>query len=278
LAPTPSGYLHTGNIYNFLLNWLWARSNGGKVLLRIDDGDAARKRAAYVEDIFKVLHWLQLDWDIGPASPDDFEKNWSQQHRSAMYRTALELLQQQQVLFACNCSRTRLATTVCDCAKKQLPFTTEAIAWRIKVIADSNINFTDKAMGSVTFDVAQLANENILQRKDGTAAYQLTSVIDDAYFGVTHICRGSDLLPSTAMQLYVDKLLPAPHLQHCSFWHHQLLVGDDGTKFSKSAGHLSTSIIETIKKETLLASFANWMGWPQNITLKEMIGMSIFSL
>ena len=80
LAPTPSGFLHLGNALNFLLIWQCARQNGGKILLRIDDLDSERKRPAYLEDIFESLHWLGIDWDEGPRSPEDFEQKIGRAH------------------------------------------------------------------------------------------------------------------------------------------------------------------------------------------------------
>lgn len=273
IAPTPSGYIHTGNIYNFLLNWLWARSNGGKVLLRIDDGDAERKRKEYVEDIFRVLDWLELDWDIGPAGPDDFEKDWSQSCRTGLYSSVLNELKEKEMLFACECSRNQ----ECNCMEKNMSLSQHGIAWKIKIIDSNIISFNDKILDEVKIDISP-AGPFVVKRKDGFASYQVCSLADDRHFGVTHICRGSDLQESTAMQLYIDKQLSLPYFDACSFWHHHLLNDSDGNKLSKSAGALGSSIIHTIQKEELLSIFANWMGWSKQgkITLKEMLGRKEF--
>ena len=256
LAPTPSGFLHPGNIFNFLLNWHWARTNGGKVLLRIDDADAERKRPEYLDDIFRVLDWLGLDWDIGPTGPDDLEKNWSQARRRELYDELLNELTGKQLLFACACSRKELASGICNCREKRLALSSPAVAWRIQ--APAMARFHDKALGNVTQELS--AGSFIVRRKDGIAAYQLASLADDRHFGVTHIGRGEDLLASTAMQLYLDSRLNIPYLSRCSFWHHPLMVADDGSKLSKNAGHLSRSIMESVKKEELLDAFGKWIG------------------
>lgn len=94
MAPTPSGFLHLGNMYNFILNWLWARANNGKVLLRIDDADTERKRKEYLDDIFRVLEKTGLDWDLGPTGPDDFERNWTQAQRNDIYASLLATLRE----------------------------------------------------------------------------------------------------------------------------------------------------------------------------------------
>lgn len=257
LAPTPSGFLHTGNIFNFLLNWHWARTNGGKVFLRIDDADAERKRPEYVDDIFRVLEWLGLDWDIGPAGPDDLEKNWSQSCRKDMYDELLNELAAKDLLFACECSRKELADGKCDCRKKQLKLSTAGLAWRIQTAGI--VSFKDKALGNIIHDLSA-SGSFIVRRKDGIAAYQLASLADDRHFAVTHIGRGEDLIASTAMQLYLDKQPGIPYLNNCRFWHHPLLRDDNGNKLSKSAGDQGRSIMHSMKKEELTASFEKWTG------------------
>jgi len=268
IAPTPSGYMHAGNVFNFLLNWTWARSHNGKVLLRIDDGDAERKRKEYVEDIFRVLDWLELDWDIGPTGPDDFEKNWSQSLRRPMYDAALNKLNYKNLLFACSCSRKE----VCHCIRKNIPLYTPHTAWKIKVTDNSTITFTDHINGDIT---ESIATSFAVRKKDGIPAYQLSSVIDDAYYAITHICRGADLIPSTAMQLYIDSHCSTPHLKNCRFWHHPLLTDASGAKLSKSAGVQAESITRILNKNRLLSAFAEWMGWPVDVFRHPADGIKI---
>ncbi len=277
LAPTPSGFLHQGNLFNFLLNWLWARANGGRVLLRIDDADASRKRAVYVEDIFRVLDWLGLDWDMGPAGPDDFELHWSQHRRNHLYTALLDELAQKKLLFACTCSRKELADTgnmyPCICLSKQLPLYTPGAAWRILHGNGATTSFIDNALGALTLDIATVAAGFTVRQKDGGAAYQTASLADDRHFGITHICRGADLLPCTVMQLYMDAQLDKPCFHRCQFWHHPLLTTSGGAKLSKSAGQTGQSITESVHPQILLANFAAWMGWGQHngITLEALI-------
>jgi glutamyl/glutaminyl-tRNA synthetase len=277
LAPTPSGFLHKGNIFNCLLNWLWARSQGGRVLLRIDDGDAARKRPEYVEDIFRVLDWLGLDWDIGPSGPDDFEQHWTQASRIHLYNHLLHELAEKGLLFACTCTRQQLGSGEKPypghCQSLQLPLHTPDAAWRIQVNDTTTIDFTDQAMGNISVPLGVSAGSFVVRKKDGMAAYQLCSLADDRHWGVTHIARGQDLLPSTAMQLYIDGHCGVPYLKHCQFWHHPLLANTEGHKLSKSAGHQGRSILQTAQRETILADFAHWMGWEEmkGAELTEMI-------
>lgn len=258
LAPTPSGFLHTGNVFNFLLNWHWAKHSGGKLLLRIDDADAARKRPEYVEDIFRVLNWIGIDWDIGPSGPDDFEKNWSQQHRKELYNGLLDELDAKKLLFACSCSRTQLATSTCSCKEKNIRLDMPEASWRMNTNGEI-VTFNDKAIGKVKHYLP-LQNSFVVRKKDGMAAYQLASLADDRHFAITHIGRGEDLLPSTAMQIFIDGQLGTSYLNECRFWHHPLIAGDEGSKLSKSAGEFGRSIIQYIKKDQLIRSFEKWIG------------------
>ncbi len=273
IAPTPSGYLHEGNLFNFLLNWLWARSRNGQVLLRIDDLDAARKRQEYVEDIFRMLDWLGLDWDMGPSGPDDFEKNWSQTQRQPLYEKTLQHLQEQELLFACSCTRSQLpagAPYPGTCAGRQLPLQVTPFAWRIKLQGRPDTRWEDVEMHQAVVDLAVQTGAFIVRRSDGLPAYQVCSLTDDRYFGVTHIARGADLLESTAMQLYLDQLLSPALFNQCRFWHHPLLKTASGDKISKSAGARGQSLRETGSRDNIIRAFSRWMGWEDAGTLPEL--------
>lgn len=223
LAPTPSGYLHAGNALNFILNWLAARLHpGARVLLRIDDLDADRKRPEYVQDIFDTLHWLGLDWDEGPRDVADFEQNWSQHLRLPLYRQALDNLRATGCLFACGKSRRDLepyqGKYPPEFREQGLSLDAPDVAWRIR---------TPEGFSLPDF---------IVRRRDGLPAYQLASVVDDLHFGITHVIRGADLEDSTAAQLFLAECLGWPDFSRMAFLHHPLLKDEGGIKLSKSAG------------------------------------------
>lgn len=223
LAPTPSGYLHAGNALNFILNWLAARLHpGARVLLRIDDLDADRKRPEYVQDIFDTLHWLGLDWDDGPRDVADFEQNWSQHLRLPLYRQALDELRAAGCLFACGKSRRDLepyqGKYPPEFRDQGLSLDAPDVAWRIR---------TPEGFPLPDF---------IVRRRDGIPAYQLASVVDDLHFGITHVIRGADLEDSTAAQLFLAECLGRPDFSRIAFLHHPLLKDEGGIKLSKSAG------------------------------------------
>ena len=225
LAPTPSGYLHTGNALNFVLNWLAARHNNGRLLLRIDDLDAERKRPAYVHDIFDSLEWLGLDWDEGPRSAADFENNWSQHQRISLYNKQLERLRDTGLLFACQKSRSDLAPyhgKYPEVFRNQgLSLDDPNVSWRIATPPD--------------FPMPDF----VVRRRDGIPAYQIASMVDDVLFGVTHAIRGLDLEPSTQAQQWLASCMGDADFLKIKFLHHPLLLDTSGEKMSKSAGSAS---------------------------------------
>ncbi|SHJ15393.1 glutamyl-tRNA synthetase [Hymenobacter daecheongensis DSM 21074] len=231
LAPTPSGFLHLGNAVNFVLTWLLTRRAHGKLHLRIDDLDRARLRPQYLENIFRTIEWLGLDYDHGPAGPADFEQNYSQLHHLPAYELALQRLAQVPgLLYASTRSRTSPAET-------EVPFDTPGAAWRARVPPALEIRFLDAWQGETVVPLGQQMPDFVVRKKDGIAAYQLASIIDDLRLGTTLIVRGLDLQASTAAQLWLARQLPetaAFNAHRIRFHHHPLLTGPDGLKLSKS--------------------------------------------
>lgn len=248
IAPTPSGYLHAGNLFNFLLNYLAARCRGAKLLLRIDDLDADRKRTAYVEDIFEILSWLSIDWDEGPHAPVDFENTWSQHFRLNSYHAALEVLRSKNLLFACGKSRRDLAPYDGSYPEhfrnQRLDLEAPDVAWRIK---------TPPGFPMPDF---------VVRRRDGMPAYQVASVCDDLHFGVTHAVRGADLESSTQAQYFLAECIGATSFDSIRFFHHPLLLDKNGEKLSKSAGSEAVNVLIEGSEgpEKILGATAQWLG------------------
>lgn len=245
IAPTPSGFLHLGNVFNFILTWLISRKYKGKLQLRIDDIDAVRRRNEYVEDIFYVLDWLGLNYDIGPAGPDDFYQNYSQQLRLDEYHHALKGLWGKELLFACQCSRTQIKRNSIDgqypgtCRTLDIPNNTLQTSWRIKTSPQEIVQWHDAYMGQQTFSLFNEMRDFVLKRKDNLPAYQLVSVIEDIKHNINFIVRGEDLKASTAAQLFLSKNLPNSTFHQTQFLHHPLLKNHDLKKLSKSVGALA---------------------------------------
>ena len=240
IAPTPSGYLHWGNAFSFVLTWLYAQKMSAKILLRIDDLDAARKRPEYVEDIFRSLEWLGLTCDLGPSGPDEFEANYSQRHRHDLYHEQLQWLAREGHVFACPCSRTEILSNPdkrhsAACRIKGHALTAPGNCWRF--VGDTKLEaWTDLDQTRRAVNLDQEMRDPVLRRKDGLPAYQLASVVDDTHFGVNLVVRGEDLVASTAVQRCISRLLPQATFHEATLLHHVLVSDQDGRKLSKSGG------------------------------------------
>ena len=231
LAPTPSGYLHLGNAVNFVLTWLLTRQAGGTLHLRIDDLDRARLRPAYLDNIFQVIDWLGIDYDHGPSGPDDFLRHHSQLLHLPEYNRVLRRLALVPGLVQAS-QRTRTGGPVAS-----VPHETPGAAWRAQVPAGTEILFADAWEGPTRVPLGALMPDFVVRKKDGVAAYQVASIVDDLRLGTTLIVRGLDLLPSTAAQLWLAGLLSetaAFSAVRVTFGHHPLLTNAAGQKLSKS--------------------------------------------
>src|SRR5690606_5345496 len=210
IAPTPSGYLHLGNVLSFALTAVLARQSGARIMLRIDDLDRARVRAAYVKDIFETLRYLDIPWDEGPENYPEYESTYSQTYRLGLYHNALAQLRAQGAVFACDCSRALLQRNhpagvyTGRCKHRGLPLDGNGYCWRID---------TDGV------DLPEHMRHFIVRKKDGMPAYQLASVVDDRHFGVDLIVRGHDLWESTMAQRFLAIVLGYTQFSGASFVH-----------------------------------------------------------
>lgn len=236
-APSPSGRIHLGNLWASLLAWLSVRSQGGAMVLRLEDLDPERCNQRYCDQIMRDLEWLGLDWDEEPVY---------QSKRTPLYAEIFDQLQAQGVLYPCYCTRAeRLAASAphrsdgvvlydghCRTLtpeQKLLFSQTRKAAWRIEVPSET-ISFVDLLQGTYTENLAQSCGDFIIRRSDGVYAYQLAVVIDDGDMGVTEVVRGSDLLDSTPRQIYLQQLLSLPHP---TYGHVPLLLAPDGRRLAK---------------------------------------------
>lgn len=235
IAPTPSGFLHAGNHRNFVITADLARDQGATLALRIDDADAPRYRREYVIDIFDTLQELAISWDVGPRDADDFEANWSQQHRTEYYRDELAgAIAHGLPTYACACSRARQAGPahggcVGGCRTRHLPL--EVGTTTLRVIVETGTLVT---VGDTQVDVARMMGDFVIWRRDDLPAYQLVSLVEDRDLGVTHIVRGVDLLASSAAQIYLAPWLGAGNVAEATYTHHGLVMDASGKKLSKS--------------------------------------------
>ena len=239
LAPTPSGYLHLGNAYSFSLTAALAKQTGARIFLRIDDLDRERVKHEYVQDIFDTLNYLEIPWDEGPRDYETYEMTYSQVYRMGLYEEALGRLREKGLLFACDCSRSKLQDNCQpgsyggNCKAKGLPLDTIGYNWRI----DTSNAALPPAMQYF-----------VVRKKDGFPAYQLASLVDDVHYGVDLIVRGEDLWESTLAQTYLARVLGYRTFLEATFHHHRLLKAGNREKLSKSAGAMS---IQFLRKQGL---------------------------
>ncbi|MCG7750905.1 glutamate--tRNA ligase family protein [Flavihumibacter cheonanensis] len=239
-APTPSGYLHLGNLYSFILTATIARNTSASILLRIDDMDRDRFRQEYLQNIFKTLRFFELPYQEGPKDEVDFLKYWSQQHRLDNYTKALDELRQKGLLYPCACTRTDLqkAGLLSGCARDcstKLRLDDPGLNWRYRTPEQSQFLqlFTGE---TIAYDFPVSMKDFIVRKRDGTPAYQLCSVVDDTRFGVNLVVRGVDLLESSIAQVALSHSLDNNTYATAVHFHHPLLTDKAGYKLSKSEG------------------------------------------
>ena len=236
IAPTPSGFLHRGNLASFFLTQQIVRQHNGNLLLRIDDLDRERYRTKYAENIFRVLKQAGIDWNEGPQNFEEFELRWSQQRRLAEYNRMNEQLKQTGKLYACTCSRQEKMN--CTCAAQKIDFNTAGAKWKLKTYPDQEFQLVEAFKGKIP--VRLIARDITVKRANGMPAYPIASIADDLHFGITHIVRGMDLWDSTLAQLYISHILGLDAFLNIEFFHHPLLHDGMGAKLSKSAGNALT--------------------------------------
>lgn len=252
IAPTPSGFLHLGNAYSFLLTSRVAAQYGTGILLRIDDLDRERIQDDYVQDIFDTLNFLGITWNEGPQNMQEYHELYSQVHRLPVYQALLQQLVDKGLVFACTCSRTQVLQHSVDgayagtCRDKQIPLDTPGVNWRIRTDMSKPLSFQSPDGQIHQYTLPALMKDFVIRKKDGYPAYQLASLADDLHFGIDLVIRGEDLLDSTLAQLYLADVLDAAAFLSAYFYHHPLLKDGQGTKLSKSEGALS---IQSLRKE-----------------------------
>ena len=247
-APSPTGQLHLGNARTALFAWLDARSADGAFLMRIEDLDRARVQPGAEAGQLAELAWLGLDWDEGPDRGGPFAP-YRQSERTARYDAAIESLLAAKRAFLCACSRAdvaRAASAPHDdaAAEPRYPGTCrDAVPADVIARASAQgrapavrfagggerIDFVDEVHGAVASEAGGV-DDFVLRRADGTAAYQLAVVVDDAAMKVTRVVRGDDLLRSTPRQLALYRAL---ELAPPAFAHVPLVLTPGGERLAK---------------------------------------------
>jgi glutamyl-tRNA synthetase len=241
-APAPTGRLHVGNMRTALHNWLWARRNDGRFILRIDDTDRERSRAEYDRAIRDDLAWLGLDVDEVDRQSDRFVRYEDAFARLVedgriypAYETAQELELKRKVLLGRGKPPVydRAALDLTDADRERLEAEGRRPHWRFRLDHARQIEWQDLVRGPQHLDPS-LLSDPVVRREDGSWLYMLPSVVDDVDMAITHVVRGEDHVTNTGLQLQMFDALGAPPP---AFAHEALLVGSEG-KLSKRLGSL----------------------------------------
>ncbi|HVI98117.1 MAG TPA: glutamate--tRNA ligase [Sphingomonas sp.] len=261
-APSPTGRLHVGNIRTALHNWLWARKQSGRFLLRIDDTDAERSEERYVDAIRADLAWLGLVPDGEERQSARFalyETRFEELRASGRLYPAYETAQELELKRKIQLGRglppiyDRAALALSDAERARLEADGIEPHWRFRLDHDSAIAWDDLIRGPQHFDPSMMSDP-VVRRADGSWLYMLPSAIDDAEMGVTHVVRGEDHVSNTALQLQMFAALGAAPP---AFAHEALLTGSEG-KLSKRLGALGVDSFRDsgIEPEAVIALLA----------------------
>ena len=242
-APSPTGYIHIGNLRTALMNFLIARKAGGTFILRIDDTDPERSKEEYVDAIKEDLEWLGLTWDRVErqsrrldryAEAADRLREMGRFYEAFETPTELDLKRKKQLNMGRPPVYDRAALDLTEAEKDALRAERGPGVWRFK-LNHERIEWEDGILGTVSIDAASVSDP-VLIRADGQVLYTLASVVDDTEMGVTDVVRGSDHVTNTATQIQIMQALGG---SVPSFAHHSLLTGPQGEALSKRLGTLS---------------------------------------
>ncbi len=277
-APSPTGMLHIGGARTAIYNWAFARSQGGTFILRIEDTDPERSTEENVQIILRAMRWLGLDWDEGPEVGGDTGP-YFQMERMQTYEAALEELKAKGAAYPCFCAKEQLEADRAAAEKADGGYAGyvgrcraldaaeaarrieagEPHVWRLRVPErHAPIAFDDAVYGHMEFP-ADVMDDLILVRTDGSPTYNFACVCDDANMGITHVIRGDDHLSNTPRQILIYEALgyDVP-----TFAHLPMILGPDGKKLSKRHG--ATNVEEYRDRGYLADAMVNFLallGW-----------------
>ena len=275
-APSPTGLLHLGNIRTALINWLYARNNNGKFILRIDDTDLERSKDEYISQIKYDLDWLGIDYDetFNQSSRFDryreqFEKLKADGRIYPCYETPEELERKRKLLIAAGGKQVydRSAMELTDQQKKDYEAEGRKPHWRF-LLKTERMKWDDLRKGEIDIDLTSLSDP-VLFREDGVPLYTFSSAVDDVDYGITNVIRGDDHTSNTAVQVEIINALDQNKI---TFAHHALLKASSGDKLSKRDNVISISSFREANMEPIsILSLLATIGTSNSIELKDNI-------
>jgi glutamyl-tRNA synthetase len=276
-APSPTGLQHIGGVRTALFNYFFARSMGGKFILRVEDTDRERFSEESLKDLYDTLEWLGINWDEGPEKGGDFGP-YVQSKRTDLYRKYADQLVDEGMAYHCYCSSERLDNLREVQKKEKLSYgydrhcrdltkeerdknekdgLTSVI--RLKIPLEGKTSFDDVLLGTVTRKNKDISPDPVLMKSDGFPTYHLANVVDDHLMEITHILRAQEWIPSGAMHVLLYKAFGWEPPFYC---HLPMVMGKDGQKLSKRHG--STSVVDFRKRGYLPEAIINYVtmvGW-----------------
>ncbi|KAF8118478.1 hypothetical protein N665_0005s0235 [Sinapis alba] len=275
-APSPTGNLHVGGARTALFNYLFARSKGGKFVLRIEDTDLERSTRESEAAVLQDLSWLGLDWDEGPGAGGDFGP-YRQSERNALYKQYAEKLLESGQVYRCFCSSEELVKMKEIAKLKQLPpvytgkWATASDAeveqelekgtpftYRFRVPKEGSLKINDLIRGEVSWNLDTLG-DFVVMRSNGQPVYNFCVTVDDATMAISHVIRAEEHLPNTLRQALIYKAL---EFQMPQFAHVSLILAPDRSKLSKRHG--ATSVGQYREMGFLPQGMVNYLallGW-----------------
>ena len=254
-APSPTGALHFGSLVAAVASWLDARVAGGEWLVRIEDVDTPRTVPGAADSILRTLEAFGLHWDGEVAR---------QSERTAHYETALEALRGGGYVYRCRCSRREIADSgllglegaIYPGTCRRLGLDPGAGLAERMIAPNEPVTFVDRAIGTVSQNIARDIGDFVVKRRDGLHAYQLAVVVDDALQEITHVVRGADLLWSTPRQIALQRALS---YRTPAYLHFPVVTNAAGEKLSKQTG---AEPIEAAQAGTFLRDALQFLGQP----------------
>ena len=288
-APSPTGMQHIGGVRTALFNYLFARSQGGKFVLRLEDTDRTRYDEKFVKNLYDTMAWLGIDWDEGGDKGGPYGP-YVQSERFGLYKKYAEELVAKGEAYYCFCDEERLARIrKIQTENKMAPgydrhcrmLTSEEVqeniaagkphVIRLKVPLEGETEFHDYLLGKITWKNADISPDPVLLKSDGFPTYHLANIVDDHFMHISHVMRAQEWIPSTPLHVQMYRAFGWKHPEFC---HLPMVNGKDGQKLSKRHG--ATSFDDLVKMGYPAEAIVNYvalLGWNPKTTNQEVFSM-----